>query len=119
IEQINSWVQHNCLQLNRDKTDIIVFGTRKERQSGSAYRDSLAFITKSQVRNLGAILDPDLNFYSHIKSVTSSAHYHLKNIKRVRGLMYEQDLERLTYAFISSRLDYWSSATSAYSGRCS
>lgn len=63
-------------------------------------------MTKSQVRNLGIILDLDLNFNSHIKSVTSSVYYHLKNTARVREIMSKQNLVRLTHAFISSRLDY-------------
>lgn len=51
-------------------------------------------------------MDSDLNFHSHIKSITSSAFYHLKNISKVKGIMSKPDLERLIHAFISSRLDY-------------
>ena len=51
-------------------------------------------------------MDSDMNFSSHIKTVTKSAYYHLKNISRIRGLMSRQDLEKLVHAFIFSRLDY-------------
>jgi hypothetical protein len=77
IEQINSWMRQNFLQLNKDKTEIIVFGANDKRSKVSAYLDSLSLQTKNQVRNLGVILDSDLNFNSHINSITKSAYYHL------------------------------------------
>ncbi len=35
-----------------------------------------------------------------------SAYYHLKNIARIRCFVSSQDLEKLVYAFITSRVDY-------------
>ena len=55
-------------------------------------------------KNLGVVMDLDLSFKSHIKTVTKSAYYHLKNISRTKRIMSQQDLEKL--AFIFSRLDY-------------
>ncbi len=48
----------------------------------------------------------DLSFSSHVKAVTKSAYYHLKNIARIRCFVSSQDLEKLVHAFISSRVDY-------------
>ncbi len=63
--------------------------------------------------NLGVILETDLSFSSHVKAVTKSAYYHLKNIARIRCSSQEleldvssQDLEKLVHAFITSRVDY-------------
>ncbi len=52
------------------------------------------------------ILDTDLSFSSHVKAVTKSAYYHLKNIARIRCFVSSQDLEKLVHAFITSRVDY-------------
>ena len=93
-------------QLNKDKTEIIIFGSKEERLKVSAQLQSVMLETTDQARNLGVIMDSDLNFSSHIKTVTKSAYYHLKNISRIRGLMSRQDLEKLVHAFIFSRLDY-------------
>uniref|UniRef100_A0A3Q3LSB9 Reverse transcriptase domain-containing protein n=1 Tax=Mastacembelus armatus TaxID=205130 RepID=A0A3Q3LSB9_9TELE len=106
IEQITLWMQNNSLQINSDKTEIIIFGPQKQRESVSSHLESLSLKFKNQVGNLGVIMDSDLNFNSHIKSITSSAFYHLKNIARIKGIMSKPDLERLIHAFISSRLDY-------------
>uniref|UniRef100_H2MI00 Small ribosomal subunit protein uS11m n=1 Tax=Oryzias latipes TaxID=8090 RepID=H2MI00_ORYLA len=51
-------------------------------------------------------MDSDLNFNSHIKSVTSAAFYHLKNIAKIKNLVSKPNLEILIHAFVSSRLDY-------------
>uniref|UniRef100_A0A3Q3LKF2 Reverse transcriptase domain-containing protein n=1 Tax=Mastacembelus armatus TaxID=205130 RepID=A0A3Q3LKF2_9TELE len=106
IDQITLWMQNNSLQINSGKTEIIIFGPQKQRESVSSHLESLSLKFKNQVRNLGVIMDSDLNFNSHIKSITSSAFYHLKNIARIKGIMSKPDLERLIHSFISSRLDY-------------
>ena len=106
LQQITVWMQDNFLQLNSDKTEVIVFGPQKTRESVNSYLKSLTLKPTNQVRNLGVIMDSDLNFNSHIKSITSSAFYHLKNTARIKGLLSKPDLERLIHAFISSRLDY-------------
>ena len=84
----------------------IVFGAKEERLKVSAQLQSIMLKPTNQARNLGVVMDSDLNFNSHIKTVTKSAYYHLKNISRIKGLMSQQDLEKLVHAFIFSRLDY-------------
>ena len=54
--------------------------------------------------NLGVLTDSDLTFSSHIKSITKTAFYQLKNISRVNGFMSQTDQEKLIHVFISSRL---------------
>ena len=105
IEQINDWMCKNFLQLNNDKTEIIVFGAKEERLKVTVHLESLSLKPKDQVKSLGIIIDSDLNFNSHIKLIRKSAFYHLKNIASIRGYMSKQDLEKLVHAFISSRLD--------------
>lgn len=109
IEQINDWMNQNFLQLNKEKTEIIVFGAKEERLKVSTQLQMVMLKTTNQARNLGVVMDSDLNFNSHIKTVTKSAYYHLKNISRIKGLMSQQDLEKLVHAFIFSRLDYCNS----------
>ncbi len=94
------------LQLNKEKTEVIAFGNKDEVLKVNAYLDSRGQTTKNQVRNLGVILETDLSFSSHVKAVTKSAYYHLKNIASIRCFVSSQDLEKLVHAFITSRVDY-------------
>uniref|UniRef100_A0A8C1P678 Reverse transcriptase domain-containing protein n=1 Tax=Cyprinus carpio TaxID=7962 RepID=A0A8C1P678_CYPCA len=106
IDEINSWMCQNFLQLNKEKTEVIAFGNKYEFFKVNAYLDSRGQTTKNQVRILGVILETDLSFSSHVKAVTKSAYYHLKNIARIRCFVSSQDLEKLVHAFITSRVDY-------------
>ncbi len=106
IDEINSWMCQNFLQLNKEKTEVIAFGNKDEVLKVNAYLDSRGQTTKNQVRNLGVILETDLSFSSHVKAVTKSAYYHLKNIARIRCFVSSQDLENRVHAFITSRVDY-------------
>lgn len=107
ISLINDWMSHNFLQLNKDKTEVVVFGPNKNKRiKVSAYLKTLSLQTTNQARNLGVILDADLHFENQINLLTKSAYYHLKNIARIRGLLSKPDLEKLIHAFISNRLDY-------------
>ncbi len=105
---MNSWMCKNFLQLDEEKTEVIAFGNKDEVLKVNAYLDSRGQTTKNQVRNLGVILETDLSFSSHVKAVTKSAYYHLKNIARIRSFVSSQDLEKLVHAFITSRVDYCS-----------
>ena len=82
---------------------MIIFGAKEERLRTSAQLQTIMSKATDKARNL---MDSDLNFNSHIRSVTISAYYHLKNIARVKGLMCQQHLEKRIHAFIFSRLDY-------------
>ena len=52
-------------------------------------------------------MDSDLNFNSHIKTITSSAYCHLKNTSRTTRFLSKQDTEILVQAFNFGRVDYW------------
>ncbi len=73
IDEINSWMCQNFLQLNKEETEVIAFGNKDEVLKVNAYLDSRGQTTKNQVRNLGVILETDLSFSSHVKAVTKSA----------------------------------------------
>uniref|UniRef100_A0A3P9D2F8 Reverse transcriptase domain-containing protein n=1 Tax=Maylandia zebra TaxID=106582 RepID=A0A3P9D2F8_9CICH len=109
IEEINDWLCHNFLQLNKNKTEVIVFGAKEKRLQVTRELQSIHLKTTNQARNVGVVMDADLNLEKHIKTITKSAYYHLKNISRIKDLMSQQDLEKLVHAFIFSRLDYCNS----------
>ena len=87
----------------------LTLGPKEERSKVSTELQLQQIKTTDHARNLCVFMDSDLNFQNHIKTVTKSAYYHLKNILMIKGLMSQQDLENLVHAFIFSRLDYCNS----------
>ena len=70
---------------------------------------SLTKNVSSNIRNLGVKFDQAMNLDSHIKSVTSTCFFHLRNIAKLRSIVSHSDLEKIIHAFVSSRLDYCNS----------
>ncbi|XP_074505684.1 uncharacterized protein LOC141775842 [Sebastes fasciatus] len=69
-----------------NKTELMVVAPKALlRKVGDLHLDvdGCSFSPSSEVRNLGVILDPTLSFQSHIRSITKSAFFHLKNISRL------------------------------------
>ena len=78
-EQINDWMSQNVLQLNKDKTEVCVLETGRKDLKVSAWLESVKLKTSKQARNPVVVTDSDLNFNSHINTITKSSHYHLRN----------------------------------------
>jgi hypothetical protein len=106
---INKWMNNNFLKLNEDKTEVLLIGPKLKREMLIKNLGGLTRWIKPEVISLGVILDSDLNFNSHINKVTKTAFFHLRNIAKVRPFINQNDAEKLTHAFISSRLDYCNS----------
>lgn len=73
-------MQQHFLQLNIEKTEIILFGNKE----GSSLLKSRAIKTTTHTKNPGVILDGDLSFRDCIKAITKSASCHLKHIAKAR-----------------------------------
>jgi hypothetical protein len=69
ISDLNTWMAHNFLQLNHHKIKVLIVGAKAQRENLAAHLNSWAIKIKHQVKNLGVILDSELNFSSHIWNV--------------------------------------------------
>uniref|UniRef100_A0A669CX68 Reverse transcriptase domain-containing protein n=1 Tax=Oreochromis niloticus TaxID=8128 RepID=A0A669CX68_ORENI len=106
ILDIKSWMAENFLQLNQDKTEVLIIGPEAQREKLLSKLQAFSLCPSLQVKNLGVILDSELGFIPHIKHVTKIGFYHLNNIARVRPILSRANTEMLMHAFITSRIDY-------------
>ena len=116
ILDIKSWMAENFLQLNQDKTEVLVIGPEGQREKLLPKLQD--FKPTKLVKNLGVILDSELNFLPHIKNMTKIGFYHLKNIARVRPFLSQASTEVLMHAFITCRLDYCNALLSGLPKKC-
>ena len=101
-------MSQNFLKLNDEKTEVLIVATNEQRESLTSRLGNLAKESNSSVKNLGVILDNELNFNLHINHVTKIAFFHLRNIARIRAYLSLADAKTLIHAFVLffSRLDY-------------
>ncbi len=85
----------NFLQLNADKTEILLVGPKSQ---SSSLHD--IFI------DIDGLFDSALCFDSHIGQIVKSSFYQLQNIVRIRPSLNFGDAETIIHAFITSRLYY-------------
>ena len=46
------------------------------------------------------IFDPDLSFNSHLKQISRTAFFHLRNISKIRNVLTQKDAEKLVHALL-------------------
>ncbi|XP_029284776.1 uncharacterized protein LOC115006618, partial [Cottoperca gobio] len=115
LKDIKTWMSSNFLMLNTDKTEVIILGPKRLRNAFSndiEALDGINLASSTTVRNLGVIFDQDLSFNSHIKQISRTAFFHLRNIAKIRHILSQNDAEKLVHAFVTSRLDYCNSLLS-------
>ena len=106
------WMRDNYLQLNPDKTEVLLVSTRQGLNRFAIQNISIAnsqVTPAASVRNLGAIFDSCLRMEDHVNAVCKTAFFHLRNIARIRSYLDRGTTEKVVHAFVSSRLDYCNS----------
>ncbi len=91
------------LQLNLAKTELLVVSSNTSFHQNFSIRLGTSTITSSKTaRNLGVLIDDQLNFSDHIAKTTRSCRFALFNIKKIRPFLSEHASQLL----VLSRLDY-------------
>ena len=109
IEETKAWMNNNSLQLNSNKTEVLLIGTPHQVHTSPIAQltfDGQVISLSSSATNLGVRFDPHLTFNDHIKHLRKTSFHHLRNIARLRPTLSLPAAEQLVHAFISSRLDY-------------
>ena len=111
VTDINTWMVHNGLKMNQDKSELL-FLTSKFRARPAM--DNVHVIDENiapsfEARNHGAIMDSNLSFKDHVKNICKYAHFHFRNIGKIRKYLDEASSEILINAFVSSKLDHCNS----------
>ncbi|TWW77415.1 hypothetical protein D4764_12G0008050 [Takifugu flavidus] len=104
LKDIKSWMSSNFLLLNSGKTEVMVFGPEplRDRLDHMIALDGISLASSLSVRNLGVTFNQNLFFNSHIKIVSRSAFFQLRNIARIRKLLVQKhdDLTGLCHPMV-------------------
>ncbi|XP_062391362.1 uncharacterized protein LOC134079180 [Sardina pilchardus] len=105
LADIKAWMGANFLNLNENKTEIIVFGKTSPAFSTDAL-GPLASNIRPSVRNLGVIFDSAFKFEQQVSAVVRKSFFHLRTLAKTKAYLPRSALERVIHAFITSQLDY-------------
>ena len=101
------------LKLNPNKTEFILFGSKKQRERLKAcfpinILGNPLHPTES-VRNLGVWFDSDFSFSKHVQNVCKGCFIKLRDFRNIRQFLTQDAAVSVANALVSSRLDYCNS----------
>ena len=112
VVDIKSWMTANMLQLNMNKTEVLVLMNKSLRNPTTMNKikiDSIDISTASSVRNLGGIFGSALSSEAFVNSICKSAWFNLFNISRSRRSLTTDAAKILIQAYVMSKIDYCNS----------
>ena len=108
LENIECWIAQNVLQLNENKSEVILFGPPDIKLTTSSL-GILSTLANPQVKNLGIVFDSAFKFDKQVNPVVKASFYQLCTIAKIKSFLSPKILEKVIHTFISSRLDYCNS----------
>ena len=100
VLEIDHWMLVNRLNLNKDKTELLVISKHLPVPTVQEISVVSETICSSQkARNIGVTFDNHFFFNDHIASICKSSFYHLRNISYVRKCLSSTTTEILVHAF--------------------
>ncbi len=101
LEEFKLWLSSNFLNLNNNKTEIIIFG---HRENCVLDVDCGPYETLC-ARNLGVLFDRNLKFDKQIRAVVKSCFFHLHQLSKVKPFLSQSNLQTVIRAFVITGLD--------------
>ena len=102
---VKGWMTNNQLQLNNDKTEIILIATKTVLNSDSVplsiNQEGTDIKLANTVRNLDVCLDPTLSFQQQISSVCRICYLELRRISAIRHYLSEDVTKNCCVRFFS------------------
>ena len=110
LEAVYSWTDVNNMQLNSSKFECLRYGLNDEIKAASHYTSSTGepIQEKTQVRDLGVIMEDSGSFSQHIRSIVDDAKRQCAWILRTFKTREVQPLLTLWKSLVQSKLEYCS-----------
>jgi len=110
VAHVCTWCAAKRLQLNADKTEILLFGSAANLRKLSADELNIRVgqsVVKpvTTVRNLGVLIDAELSTRDHVSRLAQTCFLRLRRLRSVRHQLGQDVTGRLACALVLSRLD--------------
>ena len=111
VRDIDAWMPSNKLNLNRDKSEVLVITSiyRARPTLSSVDICNETVLCSTSARNIGVIVDQSLSMKPHVSTVCKLSFYHLRNVGFTRKYLTPDSAKIIVRAPIVSKLDYCNS----------
>ena len=107
ISDMKVLVVQNKLQLNDDKTEILLIGSAPEIDLPSSVRVGHSDISfSSAARNLGAMFDSELALKEQVNKLCQLAYLEIRRISSIQQYLSVEATKTVVSVLVLSRLDY-------------
>ena len=110
INEIQTWIKNNKLQLNADKTEYLVVASPNVLPKLSLRPINISGIEiqpSASAKNLRVLFDKHLNMCEHVNQICRKAQFILKKIGDIRNCLSVVTTEHLIHTYVTSQLDCW------------
>ena len=115
ISNVKTWMFHNKLQMNEDKTEAILLarkGLATKHLPKSIKISDTAIDFVPMLRDLGVTLNYSLSFNQHVMNTCRCAFLELRRISLIRKYLSVDTAKTIVCSLVLSRLDYCNSILS-------
>ena len=109
VGELKAWMIHHRLQLNDDKTEVLVITTPSSASklilTDVVIGDSILQPT-AIARNIRVMFNSELSMKSQVSKLCQVAYFHLHRIRSIRDCLTQHATELLVHSLVISRLDY-------------
>jgi len=114
VDAMRAWFFINGMQINPDKSEIMVIGTRAQLKKVECTKKDISIGGASvsfsdTVKILGVTLDKHLSFDKHVSEVCQMMNYHIRGLRHIRPHLTVNQASQLGCSIVFSRLDYCNS----------
>ena len=113
LDDIKEWMSASKIKLNPDKTEFIVFGSKRQRDKLKGYFPSTilgsSLFPAEWVKNLDVWFNSGFSLSKHVQNVCKSCFVQLRDFRHVRRFLNHDASVLVANALVSSRLDYCNS----------
>jgi len=107
---VRLWLLCNDLQLNADKSEVVILGTAPQLRSAANILAVNVAGSRLQVapklKSLGVTIDSHLRFDCHAKEIARACNYHTRALRHMRTLLTNDLAQTVACSIVGSRLDY-------------
>ena len=113
MTDISNWMKKKRLKLNENKTECILIGSRNSLDKNKDFEtidiNGVPITLSKDIRDLGVIIDEELNMQMQINSVVKAANCQLLNVAHIKRFLDQDCLKMLINSLIISKIDYCNS----------